>query len=242
MKKYIGTRITALIILVTIISYVAYKVYETAHKITTTVSKTIVTNDVPNEYMDLFKNDVNITYKETHFDDNKNRNPVSDFIYNAKYVVFVTKIKTINDLNSLPLITKQFHEVETTDDIVYSTIPSHYSEFDYFLDTLSAKNISLTFCGDSIRSLIKNDTVEGYYLRNKEFSINYKKDGVVNLFMKTTESEYSLPTVLLFLVHQKSLYFMCISVRHPIDKFNISVINKLINIPTLGYKNVPVSP
>jgi hypothetical protein len=232
MKKYLGIRIAGLIILIAIVSFVAYKVYESFHGLTTGLFKMVMTNDIPNEYMNLFKNDTNITYKETRFDDNKNRNPVSDFVYDTKYAVIVTKIKTIGSLNSLPLITPQFHQTETTDDIFYNVIESEYSKFDYFLDTLSATNISLTLYGDSIRSLIKNDTVAGYYFMNKVFSISYKKNRVVNLFMKTTESEYALPTLLLFLVHQKSLYFICISVRDPKDKFNMNVINKLIDIPT----------
>ncbi len=233
MKKYLGIRIAGLIISIAIISFAVYKFYGVIHGMGNRLSKMIVIHDIPHEYRNLFKNDANITYQETHFDDNENRNPVSDFVYDAKYAVFVTKIKTVNNLSSLPPVRREFHETEKTNNIFYSAISWHYSEFDYFLDTLSATNISLTFYGDSIKSLIKNDTVEGYYLKNKEFSINYKKDGVVNILMKTAESEYSLPSVLLFLVHQKKMYFICISVRHRNDKFNMKVINDLINIPPI---------
>jgi hypothetical protein len=234
MKKFIEMRIVGLIILIVFILYGVYKLYGLIHGTTTTASKMIVVNDIPKEYSSLFKNVTNITYKQTHFDDKEKRNPVSDFIYDAKYAVFVTKIKTTNGLNSLPLITKQFHETKMTDDTIYSTISSGYSEFDYLLDTLTASNLFLTLDGDSVRSIIKNNVIEGYYLRNKAFSINYKKDGIVNLFMTTTESEHSLPSVLLFLLHQKSLYFICISVLDPNDTFNMNIINKLIWIPPLA--------
>jgi hypothetical protein len=232
-KKYIGIRIAGAVILIAIISYVGYKLYDTTYRLMSGIAKMVVTSNVPDEYCNLFKNDANETYQETHFDDNKNLNGVSDLIFEDKYVVYVTKIKSATKLNSIPLITLHFDKTGTSDDIPYSAISrSDYSEIQYFLDTLSATNLSLHLYGDSVRSIIKNDTAEAYYLRNRVSSINYKKDGLVNLFMKTTKSEISLPTVLLFLVRHKTLYFMYISVSNPNDKLDMNVVNKLIDIRT----------
>ena len=219
------------IIILGAISYGLYRFYEMSRGVASTLGKMAVIDDIPNEFISLFKKDINITAKQTHFDDQKNRNPVSDFIYNDRYAVFVTKIKIKTSLNSFPIIAEQFHETKMTDNVVYNTISSGYSELNYFLDTLSTSKIYLTLYGDSIKSIIKNNSVQGYFLINKEFSISYKNDGIVNLLMKATDDRYPLPSVLLFLVHQKSLYFICISALKPENKLDIKMVNKLIDIP-----------
>jgi len=231
MKKFRAIRILGLIIILGVISYGLYTLYAMINGVTSTISKMVITNDIPNEYISLFKKDINIIDKETHFDDNRNRNQVSDFIYDDHYAVFVTKIKTRESLNSVPIIAEQLHKTKMTDNVVYSTISLGYSELNYFLDTLSASSIYLTLYGDSIKSIIKKNTVQGYFIINKESSISYKNDGVVNLFIRTTDDKYPLPSIFLFLVHQKSLYFICISALNSKNKLDIKMVNKLVDIP-----------
>ena len=80
----------------------------------------------------------------------------------------------------------------------------------------SVSDLHLTLNGNSIKTIVKNDSVASYYLKFKDFSLKYGLDDDVDIYAKYGAREFSsvnpIPINLLFLKRNKFVYFIVLSV------------------------------
>jgi hypothetical protein len=99
--------------------------------------------------------------------------------------------------------------------------------------TEAASKIYLSLNGDSVRTVFKNDSIACYYLKLKNASVQYKLNGVYEIYVRSNTKLYffsSEPSVsLMFLKKQNYLYFLLLTVNDDKVKLDPDLLNKLIS-------------
>lgn len=77
-----------------------------------------------------------------------------------------------------------------------------------------AKKVYLTIDGDSVRTIVKNDSLAVFYVHFRKVSIKYNVDSINDIVISTKEDELKgdeLPMNLAFVKHHNSLYLIVMS-------------------------------
>jgi hypothetical protein len=194
-------------------------------------TESTVVDSIPNEYLNLFvQKDSMISQKQTYVIYKNLRYPISEFLYDNKYCVIVTKIKTLNALDKLPMIQLDPSDNEESYYGRFDGFGACSSEVNYREHPTTASDIFLHLKGDLISQTLKTNHVIEFYSMIESFSLKYKKDGMVDFYIEEDHEREKQPVLLLFVNHQKSLYLICINAYTDNEKLNPSIINKFINL------------
>ena len=175
------------------------------------------TETMPVDYNGLFNQDALQKLASTGTLTVKLRNAISYLRYDKKYNLELTKIdisprfKLTNDIiegytqaaGHLPLAMVPFEGV------AYNT--SYKSE-----STAKASKIYLSLVGDSVKTLLKNDSMAYYYLKLKNAYVQYKLGDVYEIEAQTNTKLFFFddepPVSLLFVKKQNELYYLFLTI------------------------------
>jgi hypothetical protein len=224
-KKYLFIIVGISVIMLSII-WVARKITNLASSID---AESTAVDSIPNEYLNLFiQKDSAISGTYVIY---KNfRYPISDFLYESKYCIIVTKIKTLRPSVQLPVVQLDPNENEESYYGTFDGFKACTSEINYREHPIIASNILLHLKGDTIKQILKTNNCIEFYSKMDSFSLKYKKDGPVDFYIEDDALQEKQPAILIFLNHKKSLYLICIDAYTDNEKLNPSIINKFINI------------
>jgi hypothetical protein len=146
------------------------------------LSKTIVEEPMAHAgglvYTDLFKK--NITQKLTLgvVYPNPFRNPINTFIYENKFDLLIYKLNSLKLRSLSDGLIVDYKSSGPQTDLVYSTIhQSLYSFWRKYEKCDSILKFFLSIKGDSLKTIVQNDTIISYNFKLKNFSLKYKENG-----------------------------------------------------------------
>jgi hypothetical protein len=193
-------------------------------------NESTIVNSIPLEYTSLFiHNDSTFSKKITYVILKNQRSPISDFLYDNKYYITVTKLKTDHPIDSLPPIQLESGETEQSYYGVFNGFDIDYGELDYKPQPLVASNIFLTLYGDSLKQLSSTKKLAAYCINLKKFSLKYVKNGPVDLYMDTGDPHFKPSSILLLYNYHGNIYLILIVGHNSTDKLNLEIVNKIIN-------------
>lgn len=191
-----------------------------------------VSNAIPDEYINLFNSSAkqNIAVKSAvGF---KLRNTVCYLTYNDNYDIEITKININPSFDLNQNLVESYKKIEST--IGDGYLPEYETDYTTNYKSKSPDTISkiyLSLDGDSIRTLVKNDSVACYSLELKKVGVQYHT-GVNEILIEAKTSflffKHKQPIGLLFLKKHETLYFLTLSSKNKALKLNPDLLIKLI--------------
>jgi hypothetical protein len=116
----------------------------------------------------------------------------------------------------------------------YSKKPEYYTDFTTNhngVSTRFASKIYLSLQGDSVKTIVKNDSIACYYLKLKNVYVQYEPKGVYEIFIEANTKMYFFttekPVVLMFLKRHGSLYFILLTAEAD-GNLDPELLNKLV--------------
>lgn len=150
-----------------------------------------------------------------------NRNPVSFMPFDKSYYLITYKIDLTKNTSWSNILNVTFKSVEPTNMDVYTVISENaFYRFEYHdVLTKPVSKIYLTLSGDSLRTVVTNDSIVSYHLLCNNFSIKYNEKEAVDIFVIGNEKAFGTTTVipmdLLFLKRDSVVYLMMMTPNDP---------------------------
>jgi len=182
----------------------------------TKLASDIYSDKLPVEYSHLFKSTDNISVERT--DESRRRNAISELSYDKKYYVLVYKIDTIGNvpiskfikseklLSSIAMAHENYVEYDNN-----SAFSINFKE----IQKPKVSGIYFTSFGNHVQVIKKNDSLVYYYSPGLEnFSIKYGQDDEEDIYgnIKDNVGFNKAPMEMLFLIKNKKLYFILLTV------------------------------
>lgn len=146
LKKRVAYRYN--IVLLAIVLFVVYVVYQTVTIAVNKKARLKFVRDVPAEYKNLFvQNDANISDVSSYILYHTDFSPISHFHYNSQQWVVVTKFKTSEKLDSIPNVNVKYGGTELTEGNVYAGFDGGYFHMDVLPESNMIKTINLDVDG-----------------------------------------------------------------------------------------------
>ncbi len=221
MKKKIYIYGIALIVVVALIIYSFGGFFRNAAKLKESINLNLPsTYQLTQEDSDLFQPEA---LKEIQVDEifrNSSRNPILSLIYGNKYSVIVNKINyqgdTINKIVEFKATSEDISENNPYRQIYIGFLDANFNASLHKQDSIKLiKKIYLNISGKSINQLMSTDTVIGYNVIGKSFSIKYSETGPIDILaardndMKNAPSDVSFEIILM--LKKKNLYLLLIT-------------------------------
>lgn len=156
----------------------------------------------------------------------KGRGPISHFVFDKDYRLAIYKIDLTSDNQIKNLLRVKSEAADLTTGVTYRVtgINSFYLLCKGGIVS-PVPQVYLTLGGDSISTVIENDSVVSYHLRCHDFSIKYALNEPVDLIFQAKKNaddlDYNPPYMdVLFLKRKKALYLLLmapITAKKPID-------------------------
>jgi len=190
---------------------------------------------VPDEYLNLFNAQTQeskklISKSTLSF---KLRNAISYLNYDEDYSIEVTKI----NVNSSLIFKKDIVEGHKKISGGFSGSEMSYHENNIFTNYRAisqdkASKIYLSLYGDSVRTVLKNDSVAYYYLKMEKAYVQYNLGGIYEIFAESDKKLFffskNRPVSLLFLKKRDSLYFLLLTTNDDNTKLDPDLLYKLV--------------
>jgi hypothetical protein len=173
----------------------------------------------PEEYWKLFPGSVNKKISVFQSLILKDQNPVSEFdLDNKKYFIQVVKLETSTEQSLNDFLTLSNSKELSTNAMTYYPIGHFFAVF-YKTGKNKISHINFNLIGDSVRTILRNDTIACFYSNFKLFSMNYGDSDKTAIYSnsdradETPLSGSSLPIEIVFLKRNDSIYFLLMSVN-----------------------------
>lgn len=190
----------------------------------------------PNNYINLFKSTAQKKIAVTYTSFAKYRDSISYLVYDKKYDIEISKIRTGANLNLEKDIIDSYKEPNGVfSNNTTGVMPYNENNFEINYkgeSTESAIKIYLSLLGDSIKTIVKNDSIANYFLNVKNMFVQYKPDSVYQIFIEAKTHFYFFsekqPVSLMFLKKNNTLYFLLLTIRNDDDKLDPNLLYKLV--------------
>jgi hypothetical protein len=194
----------------------------------------IVENDAPNDYINLFNA---VAQKKIVLQSTislKYRNNVTHYIYDKKYSLEVTKIGIKSNLR----LRRDIVENYKSEDGNFPNVSLPINETDFTTNyngtsTDTASKIYLSLHGDSIHTMLKNDSIAYYFLKLKSVYISYAPKGTYDIYIQANTKFYfftkNKPVSLMFIKKNNTVYFLLLTVKDTDEELYPNLLYKLIN-------------
>ena len=147
----------------------------------------------------------------------KVRGPISMLFFDQDYHIIIYKISLKENLSFPNFFHTQIKNASRSVNYPYSLYGENI--FFYFQCktglTLPASEVYLTLNGDSLKTIIENDTVIAYHLLCKNFSVRYEEKGPVDIFVIGKKGFLGrtplIPMDILLLRRQKNVYLLLLT-------------------------------
>jgi len=162
------------------------------------------------EHYNLFTKDAQKKLKLLSTTTSRNRETTSNYVYDSVFNVFVTKIILANKNGLKNIISYQNESSHITMNAVYSGLSNYNMEMKLKSGTsVAASFVHFKFSGDSIKSVVSNDSLFCYYYKFNTFSISYN-DEPYDIIAKARLS--NLPASIIFKKKGKFIYVIIMTV------------------------------
>lgn len=185
----------------------------------------------PVEYAKLLKSSRSLIFDKSLI--NKNRSPISQYIFEKIYHIDLYKLKIADTLPLKALIIENQKNEHITYGWPYNIIDS-YNSYQiscrvFFRDTVS--KIYLNLFGNRTHVIRKNDSLIDYYSLFRNFYIKYSPNGKQDFYgsIKDTLSSVTVPIEIMFLRRNTNLYIILMTPIHNNVKLIPGTLLKLIN-------------
>jgi hypothetical protein len=188
----------------------------------------------PQEYVDLFNAKAQ---QKLIFDlgaSFKLRNNVSIFLFDKEYNLEMTKISAEPKLSFGRDIIESYKNPEG--DFPDNKFSWNENDFTVNYNAISegiASKIYLSLHGDSIKTILKNDSVACYYLKLKEAFVQYRANDVYEIYSNAKSHLWFFTQAqsvsLMFLKKNNSFYFLLLSAKESNRKLDPCLLSELIN-------------
>jgi len=140
----------------------------------------------------------------------RNRETTSSYIYDKVFNVFVLKVILTKNNSLKNIINYQNESSHVTMNAVYSGLSNYNMKMNIKSGaSVTTSTVHFKFNGDSIKSIVSNDSVYCYYYKFSTFSINYN-DEPYDIIAKAYQS--NIPASLIFKKKGKFLYVIIMTV------------------------------
>jgi len=190
----------------------------------------------PSNYINLFNNSAKEKLTVTYTSFAQYRDSISYLVYDKKYDVEISKIRAATNLNLEKDIINSYKKPDGFSSS--STVGiAPYNENNFVINyraesTESASKIYLSLLGDSIKTIVRNDSIANYFLNVKNMFVQYKPDSVYQIYIEAKSNFYFFtqkqPVSLMFLRKNNSLYFLLLTVKNDGDKLDPSLLYNLV--------------
>jgi hypothetical protein len=208
MKKTMKRRL-----LIAIFTLVVFAIWAVSNIIYTLISDQQTYSKVPlAEYNNLFSQDVQSKLQILATTTSKNRLPVSTYVFNEKFNISVLKV-TLSSASTLEKIIEYRNKYSNKWlNAVYGNLPS----FNFNMSIKAGKTVPVSqlyfqFSGDTIKSIVKSDSVFCYYYKFRSFSIHYN-DEPYDIIANADVS--NIPASLIFKRRGQFLYIILMTVAN----------------------------
>jgi hypothetical protein len=138
-------------------------------------------SEIPSEYLELFTKDMQkkISYKKTY--DFKNRADLSFIVYDQKFDIDVTKLNTGNlSLDKNLILSNQEPEGKSIYNLEFKKegFKMYYADY----NDEKGSNLYFSLNGNSIKTVVRNDSLAGFDLKLAKMYLQYKKNGIFQLY------------------------------------------------------------
>jgi len=163
------------------------------------------------EYNNLFTKEAKSKLEFVGTTVSRNRPPESSYIYNGDLDIFIYKVKLSSSWGLNKLIAYE-KSTNISANGIYTNIPSYKFEFEMKTGKppINISSVHFTFNGDSITSIVKNDSVYCYYYKFKSFGIAYNSESY-EIIAKADKS--NLPGSVAFIKKGNFLYIILMSMN-----------------------------
>ena len=213
-KKNIRLAIIGICVLGFLI-FIGIKIFNGFKKIQDSFAKDLpFTYSIPGEDSSLIAKKYLKMLKANKIIQSRERGPISLIFFDKEYHLIVYKIHVIKDTLLKDLLYTSNESVDRTTGKVYTVI-GHGDLFEFQFQDAPANPVSkiyLTLAGDSLQSVVKNDSIIGYHLLCNNFSIRYAESGPIDIFVVGKEKRLGatavIPMDLLFLKRNGEIYLL----------------------------------
>jgi hypothetical protein len=170
------------------------------------------TDSINSEYLNLIakKNQIKVKVEQVY--QSKIRYPVAELYFEENNILFINKISRIGTFPLAERVLNETKNATLSKEVVYSTLKKGSCEFTYKLAGIdSISKIYLTSFGDSLTTIISNDSILAYHLICKNLSIRYNKNGPVDMLLEGQQGLFGIkefPADLLFIRRNNALYLL----------------------------------
>jgi hypothetical protein len=130
------------------------------------------------EYLSLIIKKEQSKIKVDQVYESKTRNPLAKLYFGDSDILFITKINTIKNISLSNIETSEITNATESKGKVYNVLTNGSYLFEYRsknIDIISG--IYLIYSGDSLTTVISNDSILSYHLLCKNSSIRYSQNG-----------------------------------------------------------------
>lgn len=169
-------------------------------------------DSLSSEYLNLISKENQMKIKIAQVYLSKIRNPLARLYFEDSDILFINKICSIKDIALAEKVQSEIKSATMSKEIVYNTLTNGSYRFSYEtrgVDPVS--NIHLTFYGDSLTTVISNDSILSYHLLCKNSSFSYNENSSVDMILEGNQNFYGItpvPADILFMKRNNALYVL----------------------------------
>ncbi len=179
------------------------------------------------EYNNLFTNDTQGKLQILATEKGRNRPPVSTYVYDNRFNICVFKVILANNSTLRKIIGYKHATSYGNLFVANGGLPCF--NFDMKISEEKVSKVSVVdfkFDGDSIKSIVNNDSLRCYYYKFETFSISYN-NGLYDILAKADHS--TIPASVMFVKKGKFLYIIIMSIAEGKEEMPPDILYSLIN-------------
>ena len=193
------------IIVVCITTYTIFNIYRSFRE--DARNSMTVSNKIPDDYNEVFNNSAKTKLHIQITSYFQLRNPVASINYNDQFDLAMTEINCIPSFDIKKDIVESYKKPSSTIAESYLPIDVPNITINYIPESKkSASKIYLSLVGDSVTTIVKNDSVVCYYLKPKNVVVQYSPNGVKEIFIEKEYYSPDEPIDMMFIKKKSRLY------------------------------------
>ncbi|PUZ22581.1 hypothetical protein DCC81_19270 [Chitinophaga parva] len=163
----------------------------------------------------LIQNEYLKRIKVVQVRNNRVRRPMSQFLVDNRYSLFICKLDSLGLLSFKDSFTVKYIGADRTTGIVYDVLDLGPYEFQYRSESVGdASFVLLTMKGDSVQQTLRSDSLIGFSGLCDNISVSYGYNEVVDIFMEGRQigfTTFPIPMDILFCKRGKSTYLLILT-------------------------------
>lgn len=208
-----GIKIISYCLLLVGILYFVITTWLNVRKINQSKYEELASSDsLSSEYLNLITKENQTKTRVDQVYLSKIKNSLAKLYFEDSNVLFIYKIGSVRNISLSKIAHNEINNATESKEKVYSILTNGSYQFEYEsknVDSISA--IYLTCFGDSLTTVISNDSILSYHLRCKNSSIRYSKNGTIDMLLEGTQRPFGIASVsadILFIKRNNLLYVL----------------------------------